>query len=287
MKNHIYVMPGGGPFSRFLQCGIQPLADMEDFDNVFLTLSPFEETNNNDEYLQEAVGHIVRNKNLMEMYGIERPYDHIMSYTLDQKTDQTYEYKGVLPFGILYGALDNPNIEDSTRLNDYKRVLNKIHIKNEIKRRVDDLCKLVNINENTLGAHVRMTSMAVHQNFGRITHEDYCRAIDQELETGNYNGLYVSTDNVESLIKMEKRYASIIRYYPNMLRLPTEYITDLWQWSWEYDMFFRKQFWQESFTECMTLARCGGMVCRTSNFSNMAVVFSNTLKKIIRVTPSV
>lgn len=277
-------MPGGGPFSRFLQCGVIPLADI-DFDNVYLTLSPFEENTNNDEYLQEAVDHIVRNRRLMEMYGITKPYDHIMSYALDQQVDNTYEYKGFLPVGKFYDR--NDPIELSDRLNDYKRVLNKIHVKNEIKTRVDDLCKLVNINKNTLGVHVRMTTMAVHQNFGTITHDDYVKAIDQELESGNYNGLYVSTDNVESLVKLEQRYNRIIRYYPNLLRLPTEFIKNVNEWSWEYDMFFRKQFWQESFMECMTLARCGGMVCRDSNFSNMAIVFSNTLKKIIRVTPSV
>lgn len=281
MNNHIYVMPGGGPFSRFLQCGIIPLADKE-FDNVYLTLSPFEENTNNDEYLQEAVDHIVRNRRLMEMYGITRPYEHIMGYTLDQQADSTYEYKGFLPIGKFYDRASP--IEHSTRLADYKRVLNKIHIKNEIKKRVDDLCKLVNIDHNTLGVHVRMTTMAVHQHFGAITHDDYVRTIDQELETGNYNGLYVSTDNVESLVKLEQRYARIIRYYPNLLRLPTEHIKNVGEWSWEYDMFFRKQFWQESFMECMTLARCGGMVCRDSNFSNMAIVFSNTLKNIVRVT---
>jgi len=274
-------MPGGGPFSRFLQCGIIPLAD-KDFDNVYLTLSPFEENTNNDEYLQEAVDHIIRNKTFMQMYGIDRPYEHIMNYTLDQTTDTTYEYKGFLPIGKFYNR--NDPIESSPRLADYKRVLNKIHIKNEITKRVDDLCKLVNINENTLGVHVRMTTMAVHQNFGNITHDDYVRAIDQELETGNYNGLYVSTDNVESLVLLEKRYNRIIRYYPNLLRLPTEQIKNVSEWSWEYDMFFRKQFWQESFMESMTLARCGGMVCRDSNFSNMAVVFSNTLKRIVRVS---
>lgn len=34
MNNIHVIMPGGGPFSRFLQCGVIPLADVE-FDNVF------------------------------------------------------------------------------------------------------------------------------------------------------------------------------------------------------------------------------------------------------------
>lgn len=270
-------MPGGGPFSRFLQCGIIPLADV-DFDNVFLTLSPFEENTNNDEYLQEAVDHIIRNRTMMQSYGIERPYEHVMSYLLDQKTDHTYSNQGFLPIGKMYTRYDP--IEDSPRLSDYKRVVNKLHFQNEIVNRVDNLCKLVNIGPKTLGVHVRMTTMSVHANYKPVTHEDYVKAIDEELATGDWDGLYVATDNVESLIKMEQRYGNIIRYYPNLVRLPYERITERWQWSWEYDMFFHKKFWQEGCMEAMTLARCGGMICRDSNFSNAAVVFSYTLRRI-------
>jgi hypothetical protein len=280
MNNHIYVLPGGGIFSRILQCGIIPLADIE-FDNVLLTLSPFEENTNNDEYLQEAVDHIVRHRNAMQLYGISNPYEHVVNYALDQQADSTYQYRGFLPVGKMYDR--NDPIESSPRLDDYKRVLGKLHIKNEIKTRVDNLCKLVNINESTLGVHVRLTTMSLHTNYVPATIEDYYHAVDTELETGNYTGLYVATDNVESLVKMEQRYGNIIRYYPNLLRLPTEYIRNVEDWSWEFDMFFRRQFWQESFMEAMTLARCGGMVCRDSNFSNAAIVFSNTLKNIVRV----
>lgn len=275
-------MPGGGPFSRFLQCGIIPLAEQRiEFDNAFLTLSPFEENTNNDEYLQEAVDHIVRNRTAMENYGIERPYDHIMSYVLNQKIDRTYEFHGYLPFGTMYNN-ENP-IEKSPMLPEYRRVLSKFHIQNEIKTKVDNLCQLVNINSRTLGIHIRMTSMSVHTNVGSVTFEDYCRAVDEELATGLYDGIYVSTDNVESLVKMEQRYPHLIRYYPYLLRLPTEQITERWQWSWEYDMFFHKKFWQESFMEAMTLARCGGLVCRTSNFSNAAIVFSNSINRVKRI----
>lgn len=280
MKNYVWVLPGGGPFSRFLQCGIIPLADLE-FDNAFLTLSPFEENTNNDEYLQQAVDHIRRNRELMQMYGIDRPYDHVMGYVLDQCADRSYQYQGYLPVGKMYDR-DDP-IEHSPRLADYRRVLSRLHIKNEIKARVDDLCQLVAITERTLGVHVRLTTMSVHTQYVQVTIEDYFAEIDRSLESGDYDNLYVATDNVESLIKMENRYASIIRYYPNLLRLPTETIQNVDEWSWEYDMFFRRQFWQESFMEAMTLARCGGMICRDSNFSNAAIVFSQSLKNITRV----
>ena len=282
MKNYSWIMPGGGIFSRFLQCGIIPLADL-DFDNAYLACSPFVETlDSDDPYAQASVNHVSRNINMMKEYGIEDPYAHVVSYALDQRADSTYQYQGFLPVGTMYDR-NNP-IEHSARLTDYKRVLNKIHIRSEIKSRVDDLVKLVNINERTLGVHVRMTTMTLHTNHMQVTMEDYYRTIDEALATGNYDGLYVATDNVQSLIDLERRYSSIIRYYPNLLRLPTEYIRNVEEFSWEYDMFFRKRFWQESFMECMTLAKCGGMVCRDSNFSNMAVVFSNTINQVFRVS---
>lgn len=283
MKNYIYLMPGGGPFSRFLQCGIMPLADIE-FDNVYLSFSPFNEDNPDDEYNQIAVDYIKQNIHYLKCFGIDRPYDHVAGYVLDQHVDASYEHKGFLPIGPWYSR-DNP-IEHSPRLADYKRVLNKIHIKNEIKTRVDDLCKLVDIGPHTLGIHVRLTTMTLHDTHMQVNYDDYCRAIDQELETGLYKNIYVATDNVESLIKLEQRYARLIRYYPNLLRLPTENIRGDNQWAWEYDMFFHKRFWQESFMEAMTLARCGGLVCRDSNFSNAAIVFSNSINRVKRVTKS-
>jgi hypothetical protein len=280
MNNQIWILPGNGPFSRFLQCGIIPLADI-DFDKVFLSLSPFDEHPIDDQHLRAAVDHIVRNRCTMEMYGIERPYDHVMSYVLDQTVDRGYEYRGFLPVGKMYNSKDP--IEHSGRLSDYKRVLRKLHIQQEIIKRVDDLCELVNINEKTLAVHVRMTTATAHADQAVVSHEDYVKTIDRELATGNYTGLYVATDNVESLVKMEQRYGHIIRYYPNLLRLPTESIGNIEEWSWKYDMFFHKKFWQESFMECMTLARCGGLICRDSNFSNAAIVFSNTLERIVRI----
>ena len=140
----------------------------------------------------------------------------------------------------------------------------------------------ININEQTLGVHVRLTTMSLH-NHAPVTIENYFDAVDKELESGRWNGIYVSTDNVESLVKMEQRYSRWIRYYPNLLRLPKEIIGNDNEWAWEYDMFFHKRFWQESFMEAMTLARCGGLVCRDSNFSNAAIVFSDTIKQVIRV----
>jgi hypothetical protein len=280
MKNYIWVMPGGGIFSRFLQCGIIPMADYE-FDNAYLVLSGFALTDPDDPYAQASWAQADRNCKLMAEYGIEDPYEHIVNYAIDQKVDRTYQYQGYLPVGTMYDR-NNP-IELSPKLDSYKRTLQKIHIKSDIVNRVNTFVRDLSISSRTLGVHVRLTTMKLHQNYEQVSLDDYIRTIDKELETGNYDNMYTATDNVESLIKLERRYGNIIRYYPNLLRLPSEDIRNIDEFSWEYDMFFRKKFWQESYLECMTLSNCGGLVCRDSNFSNMAVVFSNSIKKVARV----
>jgi hypothetical protein len=279
MKNYIYVMPGGGIFSRFFQFGIVPLADI-DFDNVFLTLSPFEEGEQTDPILQDQLRHVQHHRKTMESYGIERPYDHIMGYVLDQYTDSTYVYGGYLPLSKLYDR-NNP-IEFSSRLQDYKRVLSKIHIKNNIKNFVHRWCAENKIGLKTLGVHLRITTMLLHENLKKVNFDLYCQTIDSRLETGEYNNIFVASDNEESLEKLINRYGSYIKCYPNMIRLKTELVTERPDFSWEYDMFYRKQFWIESFIECMTLAECGDLVCRDSNLSNMAVVFSNSIRRVYR-----
>ncbi len=279
MKNYIYVIPGGGIFSRFFQSCLVPLAD-KDFDNVFLTLSPFEEHEQTDPYLQDQLKHVIHHRTTMESYGIDKPYSHIMNYVLDQHTDDSYVYNGFLPVSVLYDRY-NP-IELSPRLDDYKKTLSRIHIKNSIKNLAHTFCAVNNVGPKTLGVHLRMTTMMLHDNLKKVTYEQYCETIDKCLETGNYENIYVASDNDESLRKLENRYGSHIRYYSNLLRLKTEIIGNRSDFSWEYDMFFRKQFWIESFMECLTLSYCGGLVCRDSNFSNMAVVFSNSIKNVYR-----
>lgn len=274
------MVSGGGIFSRMLQCAIIPMADL-DFDNAYLVLSGFALLDDQDPYAIASWQAVDRNYNAMLEYGIDDPYAQIVNYVLDQKLDRSYEYQGWLPQGTMYDR-NNP-IENSTRLADYRRVLKKLKINNSIHSRSDQFVQDLGISSKTLGVHVRLTSMSLHTNYVQVTYDDYVRKIDQALYTGLYENIYVATDNIESLVKLENRYARYIRYFPNLLRLPNETIDSIDEFAWEYDMFFKRRFWQESFLEAMTLGKCGGLVCRDSNFSNMAIVFGESVKKVYRV----
>ena len=67
-----------------------------------------------------------------------------------------------------------------------------------------------------------------------------------------------------------------------MLRLETETIARRDDWNWEYHMFFNKTFWQESVVEVLTLSKCGGLICTDSNFSNAALLFTDSIAKVRR-----
>lgn len=283
MKNFVYSAQGGGPFSRFLQCALIPLSKIE-FDNVYLKLTPFLETTEGDLYVKEAIDHMQRHRRVMADYGITDPYDNIFNYVLDQKTDHTYVDMGELPIGTWYSRFKR--MEESPSLDRYKRTLQKIKIKNHIHNTVNDFCKKNSIGVHTLGVHVRMTSMVIHTRRPDevdVTWDDYYKIIDNELRTGNYGNMFVASDNHESLELLNRRYPGMIHFFPGQLRFPNILIKNYDDWHWDYDQFFMRQWWEESFIETMTLARCGGLVCRESNLSNMALVFSNSIRKVRRI----
>lgn len=283
MKNFVYTLPGGGPFSRFFQCAVVPLSYI-DFDNVYLKLAPFEEHTNNDWYVQDSVNHMRRHRHTMSEYGIDDPYGHILNYVLDQKTDHTYIDAGTLPIGDWYSRYRK--IENSPRLEAYKKTLKKLKIKNHLYTAAENFCQTNNIGKHTLGVHARMTTMVIHTRNSdevNVKWEDYYAAIDHELETGKYTNIFAASDNNESLELLDKRYPGLVKFYPDMLRFSGIFIKDQQDWSWDYNQFFMRPWWEESFIETMTLANCGGLVCRESNLSNMAVVFSDTIEKVTRV----
>ena len=283
MKNYIFHVPGGGVFSRLLQFAIEPLADI-DFDNVYLIPSGFVESDDpTDPFGIEAFKYCVKHVNAMKSYGIEDPYEHIFNYVLDQHKGTNYVYQGYLTLGPNYNKENK--IEESPRFADYKRVMSKIRLKPELHIYASKFCKQHSVNENTLGVHVRLTTMnMLHWDlYQQITIENYIKAIKEEFATGNYKNIFVSADNDESIQKLRNEFGDLIVAHDNFLRYPAEKHKDFFDSIPEYDWFYQKRYWVETFNDCMVLARCGGLICRESNFSNMAILLSESYKNIIRV----
>jgi hypothetical protein len=282
MKNHIWTVPGGGIFSRIFHCAIMPLADV-DFDNVYLRLSPFDLTSPDSKDIlgQMAVDYVIRNLDMMKLYGIQDPYDHVMTYIIDQQLDDTYQYQGFLKAGPVYDK--QRRIEDSPRLGDYRRAASKIKFRQDVIQGAENNCRSSGINQSTLGVHVRLTTMSLHSNYEQVTIEDYIRTIEQTYSKGKYNKIFVSSDNHQSLSRLADYFGDLITSYSGFERLPCEIIQNESEWAKEADWFFHERNWHQAFYDMITLAHCGGLVCRESNFTNMAIVWSRSLQHISRV----
>lgn len=283
MKNFIFHVPGGGVFSRLLQCAILPLADI-DFDNVYLIPSGFAPSDDpTDPFGAEAYKLCLKHVEQMKSYGINEPYEHIFNYVLDQRRGSGYKYIGYLPVGPNYNKENK--IELSSRFNDYKRVLDKIRFKPELHFYADRYCRENNITEDTLGVHVRLTTMnMLHWDlYQQITIENYIQSIKTEFKSGKYKNIFVAADNDESIAKLRSEFGDKIIAHDNFLRYPKEKHQDFFDSIPEYDWFYQKRYWVETFNDCMILARCGGLICRESNFSNMAILFNKGYKNIVRV----
>lgn len=281
-KNYVYTVPGGGIFSRFFQCAVVPLADI-DFDNVYLKLAPFDTDDKDDILGRVSINHVNENLKRMALYGIHTPYEHVLGYVLEQKKDHTYRDNGFLRIGEIYNKIDR--IEDSKRLDDYRAVIKKLPLRSDLMKFIENCCMQAGIGHRTLGVHVRLTTMNYHGGnvYQELTLKDYIPVIERAWCQGHYDKIFIASDNHESIEKLHRHFGNIITSYPNFYRLPHEDIYNEEQWAAEADWFFHEYGWHQAFSECLTLAHCGALVCRESNLANMAVVFSHSLKQFYRV----
>lgn len=271
-KNYRYFSPGGGVFSRFLQCGIIPLADV-DFDNVYLIPSHFGlDAGGGEPGCREF---ILEHEKQMREYGIANPYEPLFNYFLDQKCDSSYEFGGFLPVGTLYKSTNK--IEESPRFQDYRRVLRRLRFKNTIIKDIENRSAGIDWN-NTLGVHLRLTTMVRHWH-DIANFEIYLRLIERTLREGNYSSIFVASDNDESAMKLQHYFGSMVKYNADFHRIKLEDDTDI---TWEFKHYFKNYYWTEAIIDAMMLSQARALICRTSNFSNAAIVFGN-YENIVRL----
>lgn len=261
-KNYSFIIQGGGVFSRLLQCAIEPLANI-DFDNIYLTAQELAAVPDNEYTLNLFATQFAELKN----YGIDRPYDRIFNYVLDQTSDYTYLSQGVLPAGTIY-TKDN-KIERSINYKRYKEIASRLHFKNELWNQADKIFQQTDPRE-VLAVHLRIKDIAGHQ-IDDFQFEDYIQVIDRELKNYNYQKIFVAADNIVSLERLRSIYGDLILAH-NFERADTDQ-NDFSQW--EILNFFKRKYWQTAVIDCFSLSKCRNLICRTSNFSNAAIVFGN------------
>lgn len=272
MKNIKASIQGGGVFSRLLQCAIIPLADIE-YDNLYLTVHPFELDIKNEKFFW-----MIRSfdEQILEMqkYGIDDPHDYIFNYIIDQRSDYNYKNLGVLDIGTMFTKENK--IEKSPKFYKFKQVANSLLFKRHLVNQATSIFDQIDYSE-VLAVHLRIKDVGGHGH-DNFCFDDYVKVIHSELQNFNYKKIFVASDNLVSLYKIKEIFPDLIIHH-EFERSPVEQNDYA---NWEFYNFFKKKYWETAIVDCLSLSKCRTLICRTSNFSNAAIVFGN-FQEIIRL----
>lgn len=279
----IELSPGAGIWSRLIQQAVCYIVDENiEYDDAYFTFGAYGLKTNNNSYLEEIKKNVTEELNTMIFdYGIDDPYAHIVNYALDQNRED-FKDAEVIVTGppTVYHGRNNP-IELQPKLSLYKKQFKRLKFRKEILDQIENRSKILEINEQTLSVHCRMTSLSRMNGNQEVPTEQYFSQIDLELATGNYSNIFLSSDNVESIDKFIRRYGNIVKYNSDFkYRHQKEYVDS---GAIEFKYLFKKYSWVESCVDMLMLSRGSCLISRYSYFANAAIVASDSIKKSIRL----
>lgn len=172
----------------------------------------------------------------------------------------------------------NP-IETSDNLPDYRKIVIKLKFTKNIQEKLNEYNGQLNIDENFIGLHIRLCDVDIlhgnHYEFLSFENfENEVKKIDRDKK------IFVSSDNTESLEKLKKEFGDRIYCVDNFIRGKSEKENTF---DLQVANFKNSRLWEEAFIEMLLLSKCGTLICRTSNLNNVSVLYSDTIKKIIRL----
>ena len=242
----------GGIFSKFM-FGIQNIENINPNMNNFYF-------NNVD---PRAVSHSKTNN----------PFD----YVIQQKFDESYVDFNTIHLGN-YSKF-NP-IENCNKINNFKNIISKIEFSDKLNKMIENCENQIKFDEHTIGIHIRLCDMnIVHaSDYGIISYEDFDKCLEKEIT--EKTNIFVASDNNESIDKLRQKYGNIVNYVPNLMRASSETENTA---HFQENHLGIEEFWLESFLEMFLLSKSSSLICRSSNVANASIIFSNSIKKIIRL----
>jgi len=198
-------------------------------------------------------------------------------------------YTNYTPKNIYNDFLNITNIKSKNFLLG-KNILKKIKLSDELMNLVNLNISKYNINNKTLGIHIRLTDMNInhHSILSINTYIDKIRKIIKENQISN---IFLASDNDESIDIIIKHFANenlSINYIPNLIRsLKQETSQDftIQQYNYLYntDQEIKKNFITDSFLDMLCLSKCGYLIHRTSNVANFAILYSDSIEHIYKL----
>ena len=170
---------------------------------------------------------------------------------------------------IDFGDLNSDNF-----LPLYKDILKKLKFKEALLDRVPkDISKF-------LGVHIRLTDFNFYhgEQHGHLTLENYVTCVKKILKDGNYDGLFVSSDNAESIPSMEQHFPDIDIIYnksKNCWCGSEETYLGVAERNQKRRCFQSADFIVETFVDMVSLSRCKSIAIRQkTGFGALAHLWS-------------
>jgi hypothetical protein len=249
--NYRLLARGAGIFSMFMDFVIPSIYNLVDVENIYIDV-------------------------------VEHDYNcrpDAFDFVFEQKLDESYKdllcpslrNGGFRKYGIGWGA-----IEDFKDLDKIKSACKKFKIKKEIINSVD-------IFPDALGVHFRGNDMNIkHSQYGIFDYSHYKIKIAEIIKQENIKTIFIASDNYQTIERINKDFGNDVYIYSYIDFIRTIDELDNSEVI-QIKYMNNKRFWHESFIDMLTLAGCKYLLCRTSNFSNAAIAFSNSLEKIYRL----
>jgi hypothetical protein len=203
-------------------------------------------------------------------------FDKIYEYDSDnQNTIYLQDDDITRSFSEYIDVYDNQkNIKES----NYLINLNKL--RPNIQSMIYDYLDRYNINNKTLGIHIRLTDMNIQhaEQYGIRCYEDYLQKVKDILsENELIENIFISSDNNESIKKLIRDLPNIkINYIVDNLRCDNENSDNF---KFQIDNLKNDDYVISCFIDIYLLSKCGYLVHRISGFSLCSILYSNTYKK--------
>lgn len=115
------------------------------------------------------------------------------------------------------------------------------------------------------------------------TTEDIIESTYNIMESGDYDNIFIASDNIESLEKFDKKFNFICnnsQFIYHQEVDPTRDSDYLWLERFETPQEETKAFVQEAFLDMYSLSKCGGLIRIGSNLAISSLMFSSTINKV-------
>lgn len=162
----------------------------------------------------------------------------------------------------------------------YNRALNQnLSFHPTLLNRVNTLYKDLNINENTLGVHLRLTDMnQIHSNeYEDVNFDTYVNSINETLITNpNIDKVFIASESHKLISQLNDILDIPVISCPNIKRINTD-LGKIKCHTETVDLWAYENYFQDVFIDIFLLSKCPRLIGRISGISLTALVLNPEL----------